>query len=454
MSTAGTAKAEGKFFKEIREKFLLEVAGTEAISVPEWQLIKDGVVVEPSRMQKMTAYQMTQRRTWGNWSGAGAGKTAAAGLAAYATDSQFTLVIATNSTLHGWSNQLKEAFKGARVVFSAEQTERGRGMFLVLNYEKFQTFSPTLIEKLVALRPDMIILDEVQMIKHRASEEESLRRAALTSLLAQLPSSKVLCMSATPVINDLTEGISLVEIAKGQKLELDSKKTVNNALAVHYELISSGLRYRPQYSLEMKTTIVPTTVANWDTTNCNILDFEQILVPHRLQAVKEFIQPGTIIYTEYVEGVVDVTVEFVKSLGLTFAKYTGDENTTEREQIRKEFVCGDIDVLIASRAMSVGVDGLQERCNRMIFLSLPWTFAAYEQIIGRIYRQGSKADSVEIIVPQVLTESSKTTYDTIRWDLICSKRTLAECATDGVIPNLLAIDRQRVLKQVQAASEK
>jgi len=84
----------------------------------------------------------------------------------------------------------------------------------------------------------------------------------------------------------------------------------------------------------------------------------------------------------------------------------------------------------------------------MIFLSLPWTFAAYEQIIGRIYRQGSKADCVEIVVPQVLTTSSTTSYDTIRWGLICSKRTLAECATDGVIPNLLAIDRQKVLKQV------
>jgi hypothetical protein len=47
----------------------------------------------------------------------------------------------------------------------------------------------------------------------------------------------------------------------------------------------------------------------------------------------------------------------------------------------------------------------------------------------------------------------KTTYDTIRWGLIGSKRTLAECATDAVIPNLLAIDRQKVLKQVQAAKQ-
>jgi superfamily II DNA or RNA helicase len=445
----------GKFFNQIKNAFLAEVDGAEGINVLEWQLTKDGAAVPPSRMQKMTAYQMTQRRTWGNWAGAGAGKTAAAGLSAYATDSQFTLVIATNSTLHGWRKQLKEAFNGARVVFSAEQVKRGRGMFLILNYEKFQTISPTLIDKLVALKPDMIVLDEVQLIKQRGSEEESLRRAALTGLLEKLPTSKVLCMSATPVINDLSEGISLVEIAKGQKVDnLSDRKTVNNALAVHYELLGSGLRYRPQYSQEMKTLVVQTTISDWDTLFCSILDFEQILTPHRLEAVKEQIQPGTIIYTEYVEGIVDVAMEFVKSLRLNVAKYTGDENSTEREQIHKEFCDGDIDVLVASRAISLGVDGLQERCNRMIFLCLPWTFAAYEQIIGRIYRQGSKHDSVEIIIPQVLTNSSKTTYDTIRWDLIGSKRTLAECATDGVIPNLLAIDRQKVLKQVQAAAAK
>ena len=454
MSTAGTAKAEGKFFKQIKENFLREVVGPEAIAVPEWHLTKDGVAVEPSRMQKLTAYQMTQRRTWGNWSGAGAGKTAAAGLAAYATDSQFTLVIATNSTLQGWRKQLEEAFLGAQVVFSAEQAKRGRGTFLVLNYEKFQTLSTELINKLVALKPDMIVLDEVQLIKHRGGEEESLRRAALTSLLEKLGTSKVLCMSATPVINDLSEGISLVEIAKGQKLEMNTMKTVNNALAVHYELISSGLRYRPQYSLEMKTSVVTTTITDWDTTNCTILDFEQILLPHRLEAVKNKIQPGTILYTEYVEGMVDVAVEFVRSLGLSVGRYTGEENTTERELMHKEFIGGDIDVLVASRAIAVGVNGLQERCNRMILLSLPWTFAAYEQVIGRIYRQGSKADSVEIIIPQVITTSHTTTYDTIRWDLIGSKRTLAECATDGIIPNMMAIDRQKVLRQVQAASKK
>jgi hypothetical protein len=84
--------------------------------------------------------------------------------------------------------------------------------------------------------------------------------------------------------------------------------------------------------------------------------------------------------------------------------------------------------LVASPAIAVGVNGLQQRCNHLIFLSLPWTYTAYEQIVGRICRTGSKFESVEVIIPQVLTTTSKTTYGTFRWEMIEieTKRTLTE----------------------------
>jgi superfamily II DNA or RNA helicase len=199
----------------------------------------------------------------------------------------------------------------------------------------------------------------------------------------------------------------------------------------------------------MKQIPVTHTIADWDQTNLTLLEFEQKLVPHRLDAVKDKIRPGTIIYTYYLEGVEDVATDYVRSLGFSVAKYTGNENAKVRERIQKKFVRGDIDVLIGSQAMAVGVDGLQERCNRMIFLSLPWTYAAYEQIIGRVYRTGSKFESVEVFIPQVLTTSHKTTYDTFRWSLLRDKRTLAECATDGVVPNVISLNRNAVLEMVR-----
>lgn len=446
----GILAGDGGFLAQIKEQFLQEVEGAEAISVPEWQLKVDGSRREPTRMQRMTAYQMTQRRTWGNWSGAGAGKTAAAGLAAFATNSQFTLIVGVNSTLQGWRDQLHKTFgHHAKVIFDISKVKPGRGTFLIWNYEKFQTLSPTPTEQVAKLKPDMIVLDEVQFIKHRSGDEESIRRVALLNLLSQCPTSKVLCMSATPVINDLSEGVSLAEIAKGRAVKLPSRRSIGNAMTVHYELVGSGLRYLPEYKQEMKQIPVTHTIADWDQTNLTLLEFEQRLAPHRLDAVRDKIRPGTIIYTYYLEGVEDIATDYVRSLGFSVAKYTGNENASVRERIQKKFVRGDIDVLVGSQAMAVGIDGLQERCNRIIFLSLPWTYAAYEQIIGRVYRTGSKFEPVEVFIPQVLTTSHKTTYDTFRWSLLRDKRTLAECATDGVIPNLISLNRNAVLEMVR-----
>jgi superfamily II DNA or RNA helicase len=442
-----------RFFDEIRKRFLAEVKGVESVNVPEWQLVKEGHSVQPSTMQKMTAYQMTQNRTWGNWAGAGAGKTAAAGLAAYATDSHLTVVIAVNSTLLGWGKQLREVFKGAQVVYKPKHVCRGRGMFLILNYEKFQQNGRALVKKIVALNPNMIVLDEIQLIKHRAGTEDSLRRCSLLNLLGRLPRAKVLCMSATPVINDLTEGISLLQVAADKEIKIDVKKTINNALSVYYELLKSGLRYHPQYTQKLDTKIVTISkpqLAN-ELRGCDsILSLEQKLLPARLEAVKSSIHRGTIIYTEYVEEMADPIVQFVQSLGFSAARYTGDETAKNREEIQRQFVSGAVDVLVGSRAIAVGVDGLQERCNRMIFISLPWTHAFYEQTIGRVYRQGSTSANVEVIVPQVLVPTvQKTDWSWCegRWSVIESKRTLSECATDGIIPNLLSIDKQKMLNK-------
>jgi len=86
--------------------------------------------------------------------------------------------------------------------------------------------------------------------------------------------------------------------------------------------------------------------------------------------------------------------------------------------------------------VGTGVDGLQYVCNRMIVISLPWTSAEYEQLIGRLYRQGSAFDKVEVIVPQVVLEHNGDvwSWDRMRMNRIQYKKTLADAAMDGIIP--------------------
>ena len=79
---------------------------------------------------------------------------------------------------------------------------------------------------------------------------------------------------------------------------------------------------------------------------------------------------------------------------------------------------------------------LQDVCKKVIINSLPWTHAEFEQLIGRVYRQGQKHD-VEIIIP--LTEGTVNgknwSWCKSRFERIKFKKTVGDAAVDGVIPS-------------------
>jgi hypothetical protein len=111
--------------------------------------------------------------------------------------------------------------------------------------------------------------------------------------------------------------------------------------------------------------------------------------------------------------------------------FTGEEKTG-----LEQFCKGQVDVLIGTAPVGTGVDGLQYICNRLIVVSLPWTSAEYEQLIGRLYRQGSAFEKVEVIIPQVVLAHKDDiwSWDKMRWHRIHWKKTLSDAAIDGVIP--------------------
>ena len=108
--------------------------------------------------------------------------------------------------------------------------------------------------------------------------------------------------------------------------------------------------------------------------------------------LESYLKPKTILYTYFTDKdrIPKRVAKYVKSKGYTYSMYIGEQSTEEREQSKRSFINGDVDVLIASRTIGTGVDGLQKVCNRMVLLTLPWTDSEYTQLKGRIYRQGSK----------------------------------------------------------------
>ena len=108
------------------------------------------------------------------------------------------------------------------------------------------------------------------------------------------------------------------------------------------------------------------------------------------------------------------------------------------EGVRHEIPASDqVDVLIGSSAIGTGVDGLQHVCAQLIFATLPWTAALYQQVVGRVHRQGQKADAIHVVIPSTSAKVSgaRWSWCSLRLDRIKFKRSLADAAVDGVVPS-------------------
>ena len=113
----------------------------------------------------------------------------------------------------------------------------------------------------------------------------------------------------------------------------------------------------------------------------------------------------------------------------------------------------EVDVLIGSSALGTGVDGLQYVCNRLIVACLPWTSAGYEQLLGRVYRQGGAFHDVEVFIPQVVLRNGadEWSWDRQRLARIHYKKTLADAAVDGLVPEAKLASPELMLQEAKRA---
>lgn len=442
----------------VTDAFMAEYDGANSIEVPDGFSYTNGQVrVEPNWMQKLTAWKLQERKRIGNWSGVGAGKTLSAIFAGRRLNLKTTVVIANNNTIDGWHKAITTFFPDSHVVkHNGLSSLTSNGFrYVIVNYEKFQLAkSKTLVEHLLATHPDFIVVDELQSVKNRAVETESRRRKAVNMFVQQAteqnPDLHVLGMSATPCVNNLQEIRGLLELITGKDLShMSTRPTWANASAFHEMLVCSGLRYRPDYAKGVEPVIVPVDGAPWlkelleiDSNPNNVLRQEQVLCKIKLEELVSSVIPGTIIYTHYVDGLVPMIKTACESAGFRVGCFTGSESELEKKESKERFLEGKYDVLIGSSAIGTGVDGLQRVCSRLIFACLPWTNAEFEQIVGRVFRQGRIIDKVDVVIPQVeislgVDENGKPlkwSRDIERMNIILSKRTLMDCAIDGVRP--------------------
>lgn len=459
----------GTYFTTIKNLFFEEYNKVVNYTVPAGYSFEH----EPNLMQKLTVQRLLKNKSYGNWSGTGAGKTLSFIIASREIDAALTLVVALNSTIKQTCKAIKNVYPDSLVFTEYKDNyifDRSRHNYLILNYEKFQQgYSEEMCQSLTNNNQvDFVVIDEVHNSKQRDDNNETLRRIVLNRLLGRIRETNAsfytLVMSATPVINNLFEAKSLLNLMTGLEYEdLETRKSLANALNIFRQLILNGLRFIPKYDIGVNE-LTGQNMTNLSATANYLLDdllalrpseyvdVEKMLLDEKFRMIANYIRKGVIIYTYFTTGIVERIEEFVQSLGFTTATYTGDESPYFRDQNLADFVDGNIDVLIGSKPIGTGVDGLQEICDRMILITLPWTDSEYTQLKGRIFRQGSIFDNVEFIIPQVkveLGEGEIWSWDIQRLNLIKNKKTLADAAVDGIIPSRIMPTAGTMFKKSQ-----
>jgi hypothetical protein len=257
----------------------------------------------------------------------------------------------------------------------------------------------------------------------------------------------ILALSATPVINSVNEGLSIISLLRG--IDYTSKRnTRKSALACHFDIVKMGLRLVEESPAIERLITFPIKRDIKDISGINIEGNKNFLVAIDIcgclikigECIRRgYLQPGipTVIYTELVTDVIDPIIGFLQANNFRVGEFTG-RNESTREIIKEDFIAGKYDVLIASKPITTGVNGLQKVCNRIIPIVLPWTYAEYHQLIGRLNRKGTIFDEVQVIIPTIeYTNSDDEVWslDNNRLARIHYKQILADVIMTGNIPD-------------------
>jgi hypothetical protein len=432
--------------RQVRDQFLDEYNQAQNMPIPAgWAFRIEGKVTPPNLMQRLAAVRLRSQKRMLNLSLTGTGKTIGGILSSRIIDAHLTVIICPLDTIKNWHGEIMQVFPDSKVTTKSFNLywldiENGHH-YIILNHEMFQqpTTAANIRQLLDRYQVDLIIVDEIHRCKQRGDDPSKRRQmvlALITNAAENNPDLHVLGMSATPVINNLKEGKSLVELVTGiERSDLGEKATINNCMRLHQAFVTLGIRSKVKPKLNINKVTLPVDcthlVDEIREEGTSILKMEQILTRARIPSILKEIRPKTIVYTHYVDGIVDQLKEAIEAEGWTVGFHMGGDKSGY-----DNFINGSIDVLIASGAMATGVDGFQRVCDRLILNIPPWTSAELEQLEGRLNRQGQVHDTLTILMPVTygLDDGERWSWDEGRLARLKNKQTVADAAVDGKMP--------------------
>jgi len=484
------------FHDEVLSRFWNEYNGVKEIKTwkQDYNFNIAGVKKQPMLNQLYTAYMIRKMNGFCNFGDPGIGKTNAAAIATRLPHVKFILIIAPFNITKQWETSLKNIYPNSFVSTGKEIfKDWAKGSYdkyyHVINYEKFARDRGNLVAELANYQIDFVVIDESHHTKIRTDSTISNTRLNIEKLLDKLRISnrklKCLMLSATPVINNIREGKSLLEMVTGTKYpDLKTANNLGNATELHSEFVPFSVRYIKNYNeitqegkddpiyTEAK---IPDDLTKEQIRKLSWRDYEQICTETRIPEIVKRLKKKTIIYTDYVDGdpvlglpILEQLKNAVEKAGYSVGFFTGGEvkpgiggksgledwsncKVVEGKKIPfNPFVNGNLEVLIASSSLSEGINELQYVCNNLILNGLVWTYAEFKQLIGRLVRQGQKSKTVTISI--VLSKINGYEYDEkIKLNRLELKKMLGNCVTDGTIPNMdkMANTKKELKKMIE-----
>ncbi len=457
-----------EYSSRVKEAFLEEYNGANNLEIPQTYKFRDlkGIERQPKLMQKLVAFRLLRDKRLLNLSGTGTGKTLSAILSAQICSSQRIFISCPNGVVDSWERSFQSAYPSAVIHIKPENWEinliENKTNVVVVNHERFQNrFSENLLRFCVEFQPDLIVIDEIHQSKSREEKISSQRRSLLGELI-RISSNinqelRVLGLSATPVINNLYEGASLIELITQKKFEGIKENNINSCMHLYQNFILHGIRMNPG-SLS-RTKLIPIQIDSSallpeviEITNSrrhtSYHEIEKILVKPKLQILKRILSENskTIIFITYIKGTLIPITDFLSHERISYSVYTGEDKEATDSGFKDsldEFINGNTKVLVASiQCAGTGIDGLQSVCSNAIFFQLPWTSTEFEQSIGRLDRDGTEFDSINVFMPITnikLPNGENWSWCQSKLERIESKKDIAKAAVDGDLPDSGAI---------------
>ena len=90
---------------------------------------------------------------------------------------------------------------------------------------------------------------------------------------------------------------------------------------------------------------------------------EQTIVTAKLEAIEPYLRAGTMIYTHYVKGIIRPIRRYLETMGYTVGIYTGEDKSG-----LEPFLAGRVDILVGSKPVGTGFDGLHRVSNNLSIL--------------------------------------------------------------------------------------